>query len=354
MNIIQRYLAITVLKAIGLAVLVLAAISGIIELLREMADVGTGFYGITSAIIYVFSLIPQHIYEFFPMAGLIGCILGLGMLATRSELIALRAAGFSLTDITLAVLKTALIAAILISLLGETIVPHLRLWADSYKTLKTSSGKAYTTQHGMWIRSQNDFVHIDLIAAPTKLYGITRYELDNQGRLERVSYAKQALFQDGEWQLLDIQSSNISETGVSNITVPSISWSISLPPDILKVAVVEPMQMGLTELYHYIIYRQKAGLSNAEYALSFWQRLFQPLAAAVMILIAVPFISGSIRSATMGLKLLLGIVAGFLFYILNQFFGPMSMVYQLPAILAALLPTLVFALIGLGLIKRVR
>jgi len=82
----------------------------------------------------------------------------------------------------------------------------------------------------------------------------------------------------------------------------------------------------------------------------FWQRLFQPLATLVMICLAVPFIFGPLRTGTMGLRILSGVIVGFGFYILNQFFGPFSMVYQFPPLLAAGLPTLLFATLGVGLL----
>ena len=169
-----------------------------------------------------------------------------------------------------------------------------------------------------------------------------------------MSHAEDAIYVQNTWQLRNIQQSLLTNNGIKTEQLNSLPWLINLPPDILNVAVIEPMQMDIMELYQYITYRKHTGLANGEYALSFWQRVFQPLASAIMILIAVPFISGSLRSATMGLKLLLGIVAGFLFYILNQFFGPMSLVYQLPPILAALLPTVIFMLLGLMLLKKVR
>ena len=64
---------------------------------------------------------------------------------------------------------------------------------------------------------------------------------------------------------------------------------------------------------------------------------------------------GPLRSATMGLRLLTGIMLGFGFYILNQLFGPLSLVYAtFPAALAASLPSVVFAIGGLLLFRRIR
>jgi lipopolysaccharide export system permease protein len=71
-----------------------------------------------------------------------------------------------------------------------------------------------------------------------------------------------------------------------------------------------------------------------------------------MIILAVPFVFGPLRSVTMGLRMVIGIVLGFCFYILNQFVGPISIVYQIPPIIAAFFPTFLFALIGVFLVRR--
>jgi lipopolysaccharide export system permease protein len=72
----------------------------------------------------------------------------------------------------------------------------------------------------------------------------------------------------------------------------------------------------------------------------------QPFATLVMIFLAIPFIFGPLRSVSMGLRIMAGVIVGFGFYILNQFLGPMSQVYQIPAVVAALVPTMVFAMLG--------
>jgi lipopolysaccharide export system permease protein len=48
----------------------------------------------------------------------------------------------------------------------------------------------------------------------------------------------------------------------------------------------------------------------------------------------------------MGLRIVTGVIVGFSFYILNQFFGPISQVYQIPAVIAAIFPTIAFAMLG--------
>ena len=73
-----------------------------------------------------------------------------------------------------------------------------------------------------------------------------------------------------------------------------------------------------------------------------------------MIFLGIPFIFGPLRSVSMGLRMMTGIAAGFCFYFSNQLFGPFSIVYQLPAFLAAAIPLIIVACLSYYLIHRVR
>ena len=101
-------------------------------------------------------------------------------------------------------------------------------------------------------------------------------------------------------------------------------------------------QESVIRLYHTIHYRYESGLQTGQYVFAFWQRVIQPLTTDIMICLGVPFIFGLLRQANMGLRILTGVIIGFAFYMLNQFFGPFAMVYQIPPVIAALMPTVLF------------
>ncbi len=125
-------------------------------------------------------------------------------------------------------------------------------------------------------------------------------------------------------------------------------------PTLLQAGRKRVDQQSIVELYHAIIYRNHSGLATNQYQFTFWHRLIQPLTTIVMICLGVPFIFGSLRSASMGLRVLTGVIIGFAFYMLNQFFGPFTMVYQIPPVLAAVMPTLLFAVACVILLGRSR
>ena len=66
------------------------------------------------------------------------------------------------------------------------------------------------------------------------------------------------------------------------------------------------------------------------------------------------FILGPRRGVPMGGRVAMGICFGFLFYVLDQIFGPLSLVYNIPPILGALLPSGLFFVISMFLLLRKR
>lgn len=355
MFILTGYIRKTLSSMIILVILLVAGVEIFIEFTREFPDMGTGFYGLPQVLAYVPMTLPLNIYKLFPMIGLLGCILGLGLLASHHELIIMRVSGVSVVNIAKAVLKTALLFVIIMVLIGEVLAPLLNNKATTNKTEALSNGQTIMTRLGVWTREENNFIHINKVLATGQLEGITRYTFDSDNKLKTASYAKTAENKDGKWYFNDVVQTNfIDNTSTNSEHFATQQWDVKLKPRLLGMTTLDTDQKSLFELHSYINYQKQSGLGTANYEFIFWQRIFQPLASLVMILLAVPFAFGPLRSATMGLRMLAGIIVGFGFFIINQFVGPFSVVYQVPPILAAILPTLFFALCGGLLLVKVK
>ncbi|HKY70098.1 MAG TPA: LptF/LptG family permease, partial [Gammaproteobacteria bacterium] len=97
---ITRYIGFTITRSTLLCMALLLGVESIFILVNEIRYVGTGDYTIGRAFLFYLCSVPQNIYLMFPMSALVGTLMGLGVLASRSELIVLQAAGLSLANIT--------------------------------------------------------------------------------------------------------------------------------------------------------------------------------------------------------------------------------------------------------------
>lgn len=353
MRIIPKYITTTIIASILLVLLILMGLEILISFIGQLDKIGQGNYGILQAMIYVLLDMPYELYNFFPMASLIGSLLGLGLLANQSELMVMQASGFSKGQITTTVLQAALMMVVVAIILGEVIAPFTERYANLEQAIALGGGQAIESGQGAWLRKDNNFINIQNIISRHYLSNITSYEFDDSHQLIKTWSASAALYTHGHWILQNIKTTQISRQHVASSVTPEQIWPIQIDPALLKVSDIEPDNMSLFKLNAYIDYLKANGLTADLYKMNFWKRIFQPFATAVMIFLAIPFVFGSLRTVTVGVRVLTGVTIGFMFYILNQFFAPISMLFQVPPILGACLPTLLFtAAAGIAITVR--
>lgn len=354
MRLLDRYIAKTILSAIALVTLMLAGLQVFILFVHQMDDIGKANYGVLQAAFFVLLQMPYQVYLFFPMASLLGCLIGLGILANHSELVVMRAAGMSIGQVTMAVLKASLIVILVVTVISETIVPKMAYFANNQKIQALSGGQALRTASGVWLRYHNDFISIGTIISNNRLSNVFQFSFDDRDRLRLARKIDHINYKNGAWQAYGIDETKIFEDHTKAAHRAEMPWDVSIRPSILGVSSSEPDEMTLTDLRRFLRAQKRSHQTALNYQLAYWQRVIQPLTTVVMMVLAIPFIFGPLRSSTMGSKLMVGATVGFGFHLINRFFGPVCEVLQWPAEVAGLGPTLVFALLGLYLMRRVR
>lgn len=352
MNIYRQYIGKNVIKSILMVLLVLLTVESFIELAQQLKDVGKGNYTMYLVGMVVPLMLLSKVYHLFPIAALIGSIIGLGRLASRNELIILHSAGLSTWQITRSVLLSALLLIVLVILPGETVAPYAFDMASSIKSHALSRGNTLKTDHGTWVRDGMNFIHIKTIETGDRWYGVTRYNFDQKHELKLASFADRGEFKNGSWQFFYVQQSRFEPERVNREFYDHQVWDLKLDPHMMGLIDTEPSQQSLPQLYNSVHFRKVSGQDSGPFEFAFWRRLMLPFATLVMIMLAVPIVDGPLRSVTMGVRVVAGITVGFVFYMLNQFLGPISLVYQVPPVLAAVMPVLVFGALGAYWVSR--
>ncbi|HDV0905783.1 TPA: LPS export ABC transporter permease LptG [Vibrio fluvialis] len=352
-KILDWYIGRTIIATTILVLTTFIGLSGIIKYVEQLRKVGNGTYDLMQALLFVVLSIPRDIEMFFPMAALLGALIGLGALAASSELVVMQAAGFSKLDIGLSVLKTAVPLMIIITLLGEWGAPQAQKAARDLRAFATSGGQILSVRTGVWARDTNDFIFIGKID-DNHLYGLNMWRFDEQKQLRTVIFAKQVDYLgENEWMMKNVEVTDMNnDVVITKQSLPQYSWETSLAPDKLAVVTVKPEELALSGLYDYVHYLKASEQDASRYELAFWRKITQPFSIAVMMLMALSFIFGPLRSVTMGARILSGVIAGFTFYISSEFFGPLSLVYGIPPVFGAVAPSLVFLTIALLLLRR--
>ena len=346
MGLLNRYIFATVLSTILMVLLVICALDWLARLIDEQESIAGG-YTFVETLIYSSLNIPNSIYKFMPFAALVGALIGLGGLAATSELVTMRAAGVSLWQITLAVIKPVLLFIFLSLLLAEYVIPTAEHHAENRRTQALGIVKsALSSRGGLWNREGNEYMHFNSVQVNGRLLGITRYHFDSNKQLQTATFAEAAIYVDNYWQEEGITETLITDTGIEKRTVTTRRWDTPLSPALLAILIQEADNLSMSKLYNYIAYLNQQGIDSGSYQLSFWNKVLQPLAIISLVMIAISFIFGPLREATMGYRIFSGVVVGILFQLVQKLLGPTSLVYGFPPVIAVIIPIVVCFILG--------
>ena len=348
---LDRYIGTSVFFAILAVLGIIVGLALLFAYIDELGDISAS-YGLLDAGIWVLLTIPRRTYEMLPMAALIGCLIGLGNLASSSELTIMRAAGVSIRRIVWAVMKPMLVIMLAGVLIGEYLAPWSENLAQANRAMAQGGGEAQSSKRGLWHRQGDEFIHINAVQPNGVLLGVTRYQFDAERNLLSASFARRALFQSDHWQLEDVVTTQLQEKSTAVVNSPSQRWDVELNPQLLGTVVLEPEALSVTGLWRYIHYLADQGLANGRYWLAFWTKILQPLVTAALVLMAISFIFGPLRSVTLGQRVFTGVLVGFVFKIGQDLLGPSSLVFGFPPLLAVLIPAAICALAGLVMLRR--
>lgn len=343
MRLLNRYIREAVVSATVLVVLILLGIEIFMEFVSQLSKIGSAQYGLGQAFLYVLYQLPSYLYQLFPISGFLGCLIGLGRLASSSQLIIMQASGVSVVNIVVSVVKAALFMILIVTFIGEFVAPQLELKGAQMRSLALSQAVGYQKPGGIWLRDSNSFIHIGSIESEHKISNISRFQFYKH-RLLSASFAPEGRYLAGTWVLYRVKQSLFTANQIKKVELSQLPLEIVFNPRQLDQDRKTVYEQSIIDLYHTIQYRIKAKLQDSSFVFSFWQRIIQPFATIVMICLGIPFIFGSLRQVSMGFRVFIGAIIGFTFYMLNQFFGPFAVVYQLSPLLSALMPTVLFAI----------
>lgn len=345
MRLINRHIRSVILESILFVLLVLLGVETLIEFIAQLNEIGVGQYTPLKALWYVPMRLPADIYQLFPMAGLIGSLVGLSRLAQTSELMVMRTSGLSVAAITVSVIRAVLGLIVLVTLLGEWVSPALQDYSDRLKNNWLGRQVALPSA-GLWVKQGTQYIHIDGGHGEGVTGPVALFDFDSGHHLRAMRQAAQGRMEaTGHLRLIGVKTTALGPEATQVFRQKSAALPLRLQTSLLKPHEKKIATQSAWDLYAHMRYRQALGLNANQYAYAFWKRIFQPVSSVLLICLGLPFIFGSLRTRSMGERMIIGVLVGFLFYMLNQFFGPISLIYNWPPALAAGAPTLLFLLL---------
>ena len=354
MKILNRYIGFRLVWGWFLVLLILTALFSIMELVRQLDDVGEGSYQIADVFNYIIYTTPGRILELSAISALLGSIVALGSLANDNELLAMRACGFSVFRISRVVLGSGIVLMLGVLILAQFVVPPLEQRAWINREIALSDLGTLLPEGGFWTRDKNRFINVRSSTYGEGLDDLSIYKFDNNGKPLQFITAKNAeIGPDGLWICRDIRKITFLEKKTIDQKLPSLTLDIFLNSKQVDLLRVTPDMFSISTLYQYIQVIKERGQDPNPYVLSLWQKLTLPLKVGAMIVFSLPFVFGPARESSSGRRLTIGIIVGISYYYFDQALGYTGLLLGLHPAFTTLLPLAIIIMITLWLMLRI-
>lgn len=355
MNLLDRYVIRALLGGVLVVIAVLLSLGALFLFVNQQDDIGIGTYTAIDAFWFVLLNLPQQAYELMPIGVLIGALLGLGALARGSELTVMRAAGISVWRIAGAVLMAALLLVTVAVICGEFLAPPMQEMAKRQKAISKFSNISFANRGGAWVRDGNLLINVMQQSGSSEFGGMRIYELTPDHELASVATASTALVQpNGSWRLSRYAVTRFGGERVEAERDATREFESAVGGDFLKDTVARPGDLDTRTLWSLIRHLKVNDLDARTQEFAFWSRIARTSAILFAALLAVPFVFGNLRSSGSGARLMIGVLIGLSFFLLQRLLESGAIVFNANPIALAWLPTGLLAVVSLGLIARTR
>ena len=328
------YVGKNVLLAIALVWAVMLNFTSVLDFASELGDVGKESYTLSHAVLYMLVTTPRRMYDIYPTSAVIGGLLALGALASKSELTALRAVGLSKLQIGLGALLPAVALMLLMVVDMETIGPAGEQRGQALVNAK-SKQLSMARYSGLWAR-EGDLFFNARSGAPREAGGRTwielqdvrLYQFDPDGKLLSLAHARTAEHRNDGWTLHEVQRTTFQDRGVAVEDKPTEHWKTELDDKALETTLARPRYLSAMELRSNIDYLRRNQLDAWKFEAAYWGRWFYPLKLIALCLATLPFAFGSLRSGGFGKRLFLGILIGIGYVLVEQLAVNLCDVYR--------------------------
>jgi len=340
MKILDRYIGWNIVSSTLTVLFVLVALFSIFAFIDQLEDIGRANYGLAKAVVFVVFSVPSLTYELFPMAALIGSLIGFGTMMRNGEIAVIRCVGVRKSRVVAAVIKGGSVLLCVAFLIGEFIAPPSEQFAREYRNVAINDQVTFKSENGFWARDANSYINIREILPGDQLRDVFIYEFDDANKLRLSTYAEFARYFGKEWVLQNISQTVLGDEGLQKRTLPEAAWESILKPDLLQMVTINPDSLSIWNLFKYSRFLRNNGQNAQRYEHVMWVKLTYPLACVMMVALAVPMVLRASRSFTVGQGVLGGGLIGLGFHLLNQAAGHLGVVYEIPPLLSATGPAL--------------
>ena len=328
-----------------------------------LSDIIKNHIPLSRVLTYLFFLSPRLIYRFTPISVMTAVLVVFGVLAKNNEVTAFKACGVSVFRLAVPILAGGLLLSGGLFAFDHYWVPEADRIQDALRAeIKGRPAQTYLDPNRTWFYGLEDRIYYYKYYDPASqvMLGVSVFEIDPKTfRLKKHISAERArwepalgawVFQNG-WsrEMKGLESGQVIDYTGGIRVFPELKET----PDYFVKEAIQSRQMNFQELGAYIGELQQSGFDTIPLQVQLYKKFSVPLFAFILALVAAPF---AFQAGTRGA--MAGVGLSFVIYIaywsVDQVFEQLGNLSELPPQLAAWSPDVIFSLVGLYFVFRMR
>ena len=309
---------------------------------------------------YLLNVSPYFVYNITPLSILLAVLITLGVMQRSNEITAIKTTGISIYRIITPLLVASAILATGLFFADQFYLPHANKRQDALRNMiKGKPAQTYLNPDRKWIFGQHsDIYYYELFDSDRDQFGrLAVFQFDPATfQLTKRIYADRAHWEESlqRWVCTQGWVRDLRGPAIENYHTFDVATfpTVSEPPTYFKKEVKQSSEMNYEELRRYIRDLQQSGFDVVRLRVQLQKKLAFPMITLVMAVLAIPFsLSAGRRGAIAGVAVAVGIAV--VYWTVAGLFEAMGNINQLPPVLAAWSPDLIFALVGGYLVLKV-
>lgn len=358
-NILDRYL---IRRYAFISLLIFASLVGvsiIVTIFDQIDNMYRHRKSFSLLLAFVWARIPEFIHFSLPVTALMAAVLTLGLLTKSNEITAMKACGISIYRTILPLAFCSLLLGGFAYYMQENILPRANLRAEEIRNrLNEAPVRSYGYETRRWVSNKAgdrfyNYSYFDPKTSAFQQLSIFDLDLDRWTLIRRTFARKGILTGD----TLRLENGWVQEFagGVRDRyeAIPSLDLKLQPGEEIFLREEKDASQMTYGELDRQIEDVDGMGFETVRLRVDLISKISFPFVALIMTLVGVPFaFSMGKRGALVGIGVGLGIAV--VYWVAIGVFRNLGYVGFLAPLLAAWGPNIVFGLIGLVFLTRIR
>ncbi len=328
MRILDRYILKSVLGIFSACLLTFLMLYIIADVFANLDDILKARAPLTMLLQYYLSYLPAIFVQVSPIACLLATLYTFGKLNRDNEIIAMRASGLSIYQITKTVIIFGAIISIFVFFVNDKLVPKYLMFnhkirdeIDSKRDPRKKENETITNLSVYGLKNRLFFIN-KFSPKTNTMEGITILEHDEHQNVTKKIVANRGVFENGLWKFYNCISYTFDQNGQIKSEPQFLDEEIMPITEKPKDFITNRQStefMTISELDKYIWKLSKSGATSVVRRLKveLYQRFTMPLTSIVIILLGIPFALKMKRRATGISSLGLSIMMGFLYYVTN-------------------------------------